>query len=228
MSDLRIKRQVSQVARVTDDEQWMNARGTRDGAIITADWMTAMAMQGRCFGVNTGTDTQPTTFNATWAAAEPDLYITAPKGTTIIPVMIQINFEDLGTGEVLDVYAIASSTSDTSLSGTALTPSIYNMRMDKPFKSLCTATGVVTSGTDPASGNYVEFWRGNAGIPEDSFADNDTPTSELVTRTSWVLKDSQAPPVIVGTGSLSIYASAQAGKGFITAIWVEVPSSSIQ
>ena len=228
MSDLRIKKQVSQVTRVTSDEQWMNLRGTRDGAMITLDWMTAMAMQGRCFGVNYGTDTQAKTFNPAFANTDPDLYITVPSGTTIIPLFIQVNFEDTGTGEVVDVYAISSPTYDVGLSGTDLTSSIYNMRMDKPFSSLCTATGTVTSGTDPASGTYVEFWRGNAGTPEDAFADNDTPVSELITRTAWNVKDTHCPPVIVGESSLSVYASANAGVGFITSIWIEVPSTIIQ
>lgn len=227
MSDLRIKQEVSSVTRLTDDDQWMNLRGTRDGAMVSADWLTAMALEGRCYGINTGVDTSPDTFNAAYAAAEPDILVTVPSGTTIIPVFIQVNFEDTGTVDVLDVVAVASSVYDAATTSDALT--IYNMRMDAPNSSLCSAVAVVTgSGTTPLTGNFIEFWRGTAGKNADAFNGNTTPTTELVPRTAWNIKDSLVPPVIVGEGSLNIYAAGQAGVGFITVIWVEVPSNSIQ
>lgn len=227
MSDLRIRREVSSVTRGTSDDKWMNLRGTRDGAMVTCDWFTAMAMEGRVFGVNTGVDTSPDTFTAAYDAAKPDMLITVPSGTTIIPVFIQVNMEDTGTAAVLDIVAVASSVYDDDTTSDDLT--IYNMRMDAPNASLCKAVAVVSgTGTSPLSGNFVEFWRGAGGIAADAFNTNTTPTSEYITRTAWNVKDSLVPPVIVGQGSLNIYASAQAGLGYITAIWVEVPSTSIQ
>jgi len=227
MSDLRLRRQTSSVTRLSDDDRWMDLRGTRDGSMITADWLTAMALEGRCFGCNTGVDTSPDTFTAAYDATKPDILVTVPSGTTIIPVFIQVNMEDTGTVAVVDIVAVASSVYDAAYTGTALT--IYNMRMDAPYASLCTAAAVISAnGTTPLSGNFVEFWRGTGGLAEDAFDGNATPTNELISRTAWNVKDSLVPPVIVGQGSLNIYAGAQAGKGFITAIWVEVPSTSIQ
>ncbi len=228
MSDLRIRRQVSSVTRATDDDKWMNLRGTRDGAMISADWLTAMALEGRCFGVNSGTDTQAVTHNAAYAATEPDMLITVPSGTTIIPVMIQVNFEDTSTAIAVDCMAVATSVYDAVTTDTDLT--IHNMRMDAPNDSLCQAVAVVTGTTalTPLAGNFIEFWRGVAGVAEDAFGGNATPTNELITRTAWNIKDSLVPPVIVGEGSLYIYMSGTKGVGFCTAIWVEVPSTSIQ
>ena len=227
MSDLRLRRQTSSVTRLTDDDRWMDLRGTRDGSMITADWLTAMALEGRCFGCNTGVDTSPDTFTAAYDAAKPDILVTAPSGTTIIPVFIQVNMEDTGTAAVVDIVAVASSVYDNAVTSDVLT--IYNMRMDAPYSSLCTAHAVCSAGgTTPLTGNYVEFWRGAGGIAADAWGNNVTPTSEFITRTAWNIKDSLVPPVIVGEGSLNIYAGAQAGIGFITAIWVEVPSTSIQ
>jgi len=205
----------------------MDLRGTRDGSMISADWLTAMALEGRCYGVNTGVDTSPDTFTAAYDATKPDLLVTVPSGTTIIPVFIQINMEDTGTADIMDWVAVASSVYDAAYTGTACT--IYNMRMDAPHASLCTCAAVISAnGSTPLAGNFIEFWRGNAGFNADAFNGNTTPTSELVTRTAWNVKDSLVPPVIVGQGSLNVYASCQAGLGFITAIWVEVPSTSIQ
>ena len=227
MSDLRLRRQTSSVTRYTDDDHWMNLRGTRDGSMITADWITAMALEGRCFGCNTGVDTTEDTFTAAYDATKPDMLITAPSGTTIIPVHIQVNFEDTGTVDIMDVMAVASSVYDIADTSDDLV--IYNMRMDAPHASVCRAVAVVSAGgTSPLGGNFVEFWRGIGGKAEDAFNGNDTPTNEMVTRTAWSVKDSLGPPVIVGEGSLNIYTSAQAGLGFITALWVEVPSTSIQ
>jgi len=228
MSDLRIRRQVSAVTRGTDDDKWMNLRGTRDGAMISADWLTAMAFEGRCYGVNSGTDTQAVTHNPVYAATEPDMLITVPSNTTIIPVMIQVNLEDTSTAAVLDIMAVATSVYDATTTDTDLT--IYNMRMDAPNTSLCqvVATVTSTSAATPLSGNFIEFWRGVAGFAEDAFASNITPTNELITRASWNVKDSLVPPVIVGEGALYIYMSGTKSIGFITAIWVEVPSTSIQ
>ena len=228
MSDLRIKREVSSVTRYTDDDQWMNLRGTRDGAMVSADWLTAMALEGRCFGCNTGTGTSPDTFNPAYTDGQQDLYLPVPSGTTIIPVFIEVCFEDTGSADVMDVVAVASSTYDDATTEHS-NPTVYNMRMDAPHTSAITAMAVISSGgTACLAGNFIEFWRGVAGKAEDAFTGHATPTNELVTRTAWNVKDSLVPPVIVGEGSLSVYASSQAGIGFITAIWVEVPSTSIQ
>jgi len=228
MSDLRIKRETSSVTRMTDDDHWMNLRGTRDGSMITADWLTAMALEGRCFGANSGVDATAVTHNAAYSATQPDFAVLVPSGTTMIPVNIQINLEDTGSAAILDVCALASSAYDvTGVGDTDLT--VYNMRMDAPRTALCSATATITSGmTSPYSGNFIEFWRGVAGFAEDAWAGTATPTNELVTRCAWNVKDSLVPPVIVGEGSLSVWASGTTAIGFITVIWVEVPSTSIQ
>ncbi|KKL15366.1 hypothetical protein LCGC14_2506340, partial [marine sediment metagenome] len=139
MTDLRIVREVSSVSRATDDDKWMNLRGTRDGSMITADWFLGMAMEGRCFGVNNALDTTPDTFNAAYADAQQDLYITVPSGITIIPVFIQINMEDTGTQAEMDILAVAGSSYDRTGVSSSTTPTIFNMRMDAPHASLCVA-----------------------------------------------------------------------------------------
>lgn len=227
MSDLRIKRETSSVTRATDDDHWMNLRGTRDGSMITADWLTAMALEGRCFGINSGVDTTAVTHNAAFSATQQDIYLPVPLHTTIIPVYIQVNLEDTGTAAILDICAVASNAYDAARTDTDLT--VYNMRMDAPYTSAISAVATVTSnGATPYAGNYVEFWRGAGGFAEDAYAASTTPVNELVTRCSWNVKDSLVPPVIVGQGSLSVFASGTTAIGFITVIWVEVPSTSIQ
>ena len=45
----------------------LQARGTRDGALFTASWYEAHALEGRIFGANMGSVTTPLTFLVTAA-----------------------------------------------------------------------------------------------------------------------------------------------------------------
>ncbi len=229
MTDLRIKAGTSSVALGNSDQTMVDVRGTRDGAMFTAPWLTALALEGRCFGINTGTGTSPDTFTTDYTATKPDAYIAVPAGTTIIPVYIEVVNEDTDVAGVVDCMAVLSSTRDTSPSGTGLTS--HNMRTDDPIQSKCTCTATVSTGTTPLSGNFIEFWRGTAGMVEDGFAGPTAQTSELNSKTSWSISEALVPPIIVGSGSLSVFASndvgASAVTGWITIIWAEVPSNSI-
>ncbi len=229
MADLRVKTGTSSVDRGVSDATMVDVRGTRDGAMFTAPWLTALALEGRCFGINTGSGGSPDTLGNAYTATKPDAYITVPAGTTIMPVFIEVTWEDTDTANVpVDCMAVLSATADTSPGGTGVT--IYNMRTDKPVKSNCTATATVSTGTTPLGGNFLEFWRGTAGMVEDALAGATAQTSELNSRAVWDIRHASVPPVIVGTGSLSVYAS-NAGTtnvtGWITIIWAEIPSTSI-
>jgi len=212
--------------RVTEDNVFLSPQTTRDGGLITADWVMARSLEGRVFAADTATGTTPDTFNATYSAAEPDLYVYVPSGTLIIPIYIGVGFEDTGTAQVLDVFAIATSTGDSAVTGTAET--INSLRMDKPITSNCTATSVITAaGTAPEAGNYVEFWRPYMGFGEDAFNGSTGWVNNAVHGAHWAYNQMGVAPIITGGGALAIYASGQAATGFITAIWVELPSTMV-
>ncbi|KKL20729.1 hypothetical protein LCGC14_2452560, partial [marine sediment metagenome] len=185
---------------------------------------------GRAFGVNTGTGSTPDTFTPNALdVTKPDLAITVPSGTTIIPVLIEYAIEDLGgTEAALDVVAVASSaaTQDTS-GGDSLT--IMNMRTDKPQGSLCTAASVLaSSGVTPYTGNYVEFFRGYAGDVNDKHASNTAQTIATASRYHWTAAQTMVPPILTGISQLCVWVSGPgAVTGWITVIWIEMPSSSI-
>ena len=230
MADLRIKSGTSSVDRGVSDATMVDVRGTRDGAMFTAPWLTALALEGRCFGINTGTGTAPDALGTTYDATKPDAYITVPSGTTVIPVLIEVTFEDVDTSgtNIIDCMAVLSAVADTATTSTAVV--IYNMRTDAPIASNCSAVAVVTgNGTTPLSGNFIEFWRGTAGYVEDANAGSTAPTSELNSKTVWDIRHATVPPVIVGSGSLSVYTGKPGAgvTGWITVIWAEIPSTSI-
>lgn len=230
MADLRIKSGTSSVAYGSDDSSLVEIRGTRDGAMVTAPWLTALALEGRCFGMNTGTGGSPDTFIDAYQATKPDAYIAVPAGTTIIPVYIEISWEDtdVDVTNPMHCMAVLSSVVDTSAGGTPVTS--RNMRTDAPIKSLCKCTATVSTGTTPLTGNFLEFWRATAGLTPDSFAGSTAQTAENNSRSVWCITDALVPPVIVGAGSLSVHAGkdvTSAITGWITIIWAEVPSNSI-
>lgn len=202
-------------------------RVSRDGAVITQDWIQAAIAEGQVFGVQSGSASSPTTLNATYAAAEQDLYIYVPAGTVIIPLYIGIAFEDTGTAQVMDVIAGYSLNGDSAVTGTALTA--YNYKTGASPNTGCTCTGVVTSGgtTHLGGDDYLEFWRPYAGFAEDAFNGSTSWVNPAIHGVAWSAKQMPAP--IIGAsgaaGALSIYAAAQAGTGFLTAVWAEFPAT---
>lgn len=227
MSDVRITREVSSVSRGTSDGPLRSLRGTRDGAVFTADWYLAAALEGRAFGVNHGTGTDPVTTNAgALIVAEPDLIVQVPADTTIIPVYLEYAIEDTATGGPVEVVAVASSAATQATSpGTGLT--IYNMRTDAPITSNCTASRTNTSGVTPYTGNFIEFYRGYAGDATDQHGSNTAQTVNSATRAHWSASDTMVPPIMTGVSQIGVYMVGSGLTGWITLIWVEMPSNSI-
>jgi hypothetical protein len=197
--------------------------------MFTADWYVALALEGRCFTVNFGEASTPVAVNAVFAADEQDLFIHVPDQTVVIPVFMQIAIQDtLAAGAVQDIVAVASSVSDATVTATPQT--IYNKRSDAPFSSNCTASGTVTgAGTTPYSGNYDEFWRPEAMAQGSSGTIGAGVGAGNAYAWQWSAIEAGAPPIIVGTGSLSLYVSNAAGAQtmFIIATWAELPESAI-
>ena len=204
----------------------VQAHALRDGSLLSVPWYIGLVAGGKVHGVQSGSATTPTTFNATYGAAEPDLYIYVPANTYIIPLMMAIQFEDTGTAQVMDVFAAYSSNGDSAVTGTALTA--YNYKGDNTTATNCTCTGVVTSnGTTHLGGsNFMEFWRPYAGFAEDAFNGSTSWVNPAIHGARWSALQ-EVPPLIGGdaAGALSIFASGQAATGFISCVWAEFSSS---
>lgn len=224
--------QTTAISRGSEGNRITQVRATRDGAAITMDWLQALVAEGRVHGVNTGTASDPDTFNDAYAAAEQDLYIFVPAGTLIVPIYMGIEFEDTAGANVLDVVASYSSNGDSAVTGDALT--VYNYRTLASPASSVTATAVVTgTGTTGLGGtDFLEFWRPYAGFGEDAFNSSTAPTMGGQfgpNGASWSAK--RFVPPFIGDAdtacALNIWSSgAAAAKGFLTAIWVELPASA--
>lgn len=213
--------------RETSDGIYEKLWAARDGAVVGMDWYTALVMEGRCFTVDTATGTSEDDLHDTWANTEPDLYIYVPGGVTVIPTYLEIGFEDSGTAQITDVYALMSDTEDTdrSLGGTAEWP--VNLRTDQPYASAVTVHSVA-SVTNPIAGKYLEFWRPYMGFAESAFAGNTSWGTDLFHGVHWSVAEATVPPIAVGPACIAIWASTKDGKGYITATWIELPSVNIK
>lgn len=218
MSDIRLVRRGASgsVQRVGSDS-YVGASAFADGALVTGDWIMALALEGRVFTASVGTITTPITFGA-YDAGQPEFALAVPSGTLVIPLSIQVHLED-SAGTDNEVLFITSTVTATAGTSTAVTP--VNHLNGSSVGTQCTAYSAFSgNGTDPTTGTVNEFWRwGNA------FADANTQPARVV---GWNWRD-YAPVAINGVGSLVGYVSATTTQaaGFLKVTWAELPSTSI-
>ena len=205
------------------DDAYSLVQGTRDGATYTADWILARCKEGRVFIGNLGTATGPATFGAgAIDTTEFDYFISVPAGTTVIPLEISVTMEVWGTAALFEYMAVYGTGGVTG-AGSSITP--LNMRRGAPITSNCTVTGAAASGGTAITG--VEFWRGGYMMTNTPTTANNKTGAGQETSFKWSINDSGYSPIIVGAGQLGIFMSVEAGAGFITVVWVEVPSTRI-
>lgn len=196
------------------DDEYLGVQGTRDGAIWTADWYLARAMEGRVFLASFGSQTTPLTAVA-YDQDQPEGVIRIPTNTTIVPIRVEVFLESFaGTdNEVVVSYVTVDPTSGTSA---AATEGASSTRSDAPITSNCTPRQLYT-GNATITG-YTELWRGG------------TPTADSVAENPIVW----APPAGVGgvlvgpAGLLLQIASTSTQATFYAKIWwVEFPSTRL-
>lgn len=217
MADLKIIGQTTSKSRA-GNAGTVGVTGTRDGAIYVADYILAMAMEGRLFHAGTGSASSPSTFTATasYDATQPELVVDVPSGTTIIPVRMMVYFET-SAGTLNEWWAVTSTGVVGAGTSTAVTP--LSTRTSRDVASTCSCyTLYSASGTAPAG--TIELYR--AGYP---FADA---TGNPEKRWEWSLQTG-TPQVIVGPGALAVYAlgAGTAPTGYLKASWIELPSTGI-
>ncbi len=222
MVDARIVRATSTVIHATDDDQPMAWRGTRDGAPFTAEWIQALAMEGRCFvcGIGTLSDGEPLP-NAVITTRLPSLWARIPKGITAIPIYAALQVEAAaGTMEVMVATTqndIGNGTSDAADYGP------INLRTDVPIDSraICRQEA---SGNTSVETNILPLKR--------MWHDDAVAITTGDSLFEWSLLGGVVPvmPVLVGPATFAIYVggdTTNAPTVFAQLIWAEVPSNSI-
>ena len=227
MGLLKLKaRQTSSVSAESEGND-IYARGLRDGALLTADWILAQTIRGRLMCASAGSLTTAITWTATAACDQTKaaVMVDVPSGTTIFPLQITLQMEAYGTNALFECAASTGS-GGVSAGGTAVT--ITNMRSDDPYNSNCTVTSDLTGATALTT-NDAEFWRSGlqAAITIATAVNNIANTDQGFYKFHWSYKDNLWCPIVVGAGQLVVTQGSQAGTGFCKIVWIEVPTTEI-
>ena len=212
MSDLRVVASVTPT-RHTSDGNWINARGLRDGSIVMADLLMALAAEGRVFAANQGTVTTPIATAATTAivAARPMAWVRVPDATAIIPIYQSLVVESTGAttqGEIAMGFTQNDVGNGTSTAGG--TP--VNLNAANTITSNCTTRRLATADVT-AETNLVELTRY-------SFA-----ASAVDQRFVWNVLDSGVFPILRGGATWLNYIGGNAVNFYITQVWAELPEN---
>jgi hypothetical protein len=216
---------VSSVTRATDDGHVMDLRMTRDGTPFSAEWLLGLAMEGRVFNASAGALTTPITWTstATIDGTKAAFFLSAPAGTCVIPVSIALYMEAFGTTAQFEVMA-AVGTGGVSAGGSAVT--IQNLRSDAPYTSNCTVTSDLTGATYMTT-NIAEFWRDGQQFAITKSAGSATAAASDPIKFEWTYVKSKVAPILIGAAQLGVFIGSQAGTGFCTVQWVEIPTTSV-
>ena len=206
------------------DNAWAKTQGTRDGAPFSADWVLARCMEGRVFAAHGGTATGPITFGAgSISETEQDLVIYVPTGTTIGILEVNVQMEAFGTNAIFETMGKIGTYTTANTGGTAVT--VRNLRSDAPFTSNCTVLSACT--TVASTGlTGAEFFRDGRQVAKSLTTAAGVHVAQPM-KFSWNHKAAGYIPLVVGSGACAIYAASQAGTGFITVVYVEIPSTRI-
>lgn len=219
MSDIRLIASTTPTRR-TADGQYLDVRGARDGSMVIMDWKQALALEGRLYLVQLGTEDAPIASTTSiddqlvWAVVD------VPSGTTVLPVFAQVAIGTWTTSALLNfMIEIDNAQTRYASGGTAFTPLALG-RTDAPDSSNCT----VYVGTDVTVGAKTSG--GSLEVHRVSIEDNWGDTGD-----SFIIPDYRPDPMPAVVGPASVLFHLGAGTADVTAYgsmqWFEVPSSSV-
>lgn len=218
-------RQTTAVERVSEGAD-AYLRSLRDGTLSTAGFIQAMSFEGRVFGGNAGTVTSPITFNPTAIVTTgADLMVLAPAGTTIIPIEVCIQMEAFGTTAIFEAM-VSIGTGGALGTDTDVVPVCLNSVVARATQCSAGAAADEASATY-FTGSVHELMRwGAAKAVTVGTADDDSawPPLNLV----WRAMEGGYLPIVKGSGGFAVFAAAQASTGFISAKWIELPTSVVE
>lgn len=200
--------------------------GLASGAKPVVDELYQLVAAGYGYHVTVGTFTTPIAGGGGDGtiidADRPELSISVPSGTAIMPVRIMVQLElpadaDAKVEEILiaaDRTAVSTASSST---GTAET--IFNMRTDNPRTSGCTVISAGTSNMATAPTLGLELARKQMVV--------NVVTADITQGIFDLVYEPKIPPILVGPCALYVYfgGDTTVPSGFIQAQWVEMPAT---
>lgn len=145
------KAQQRNVSRARDGAELVD-RMLRDGSTVSADWLVALALEGRIFVANYGQGTTVVACKTALTAAQPDTNLDIPAGTTVIPLSIHVAMAVMA-GTANHIFFQAGTGNVVGNGTSSAADSLVNIFQGQGLQSGCTARKAYSgSGTAPGTG----------------------------------------------------------------------------
>jgi len=120
MSNIDMEVKVGQASPGTNAEGvWADLKGNRRGEVCIVDFLSEMALEGRCYQIRAGTVSTALTGDVAITDTAAEMTLDAASGVTFIPIEVMITWNNLG-GDALE--CAAKSVGTASSGGDAFTP----------------------------------------------------------------------------------------------------------
>ena len=195
-------------------------------AVRTGNWKQNQIIDGNGFSVQVGNDGTAVTGGGNGTVIDldqPELYISVPSGTSIMPLRIRVDCTtplinaDNDIAEIL----IALDRTQAITNGTGTTETPVNMRTDAAFTSACTVMSALTGDcTDPVNPFSLE--------PAHRLLKADVRGTDAGAfwGALWEDYEPREDLVIVGPATLLVYwGGTVAVTGYCNASWIEASTS---
>ena len=206
----------------------VSIRALLSGEIGIADYFAIKAMKGQMFNASSVSVTTATTWTATATIdiTKPALFLSVPSGKAIIPVFAMLYMEAFGTAAQFECQGVIG-TGGSYVSGmTAITP--VCTRSDIGGGSACTVyAGGNTTVTVGQTAKLNYFWRDGQQYAITKSGASATVSASDPCRFVWRAKDEYNINIAGPESQLQINQGSQAGTGFVTLVYVEIPSSEL-
>lgn len=200
-------------------------RALRDGALITADWKQSAIFAGYGHIINVGafsTGIVGGGAGTTILLEEPELILSIPNGTCILPLRIGVHVQHgaVTTQEECEILIGVDQDAEWGGQGTSTTETIYNMNTLCGYPSTCKVesafTGDIT--TDPV----MDLELARKVIEFDVLSSGQT--AALVD----LVYEPDSSPIINGPAMLCIYWGGDQATvgGFADVAWLEFPETA--
>lgn len=206
------------------------ARGNRRGELVIMDFWTQLALDGRIFHMQAGTEDAPVNTSGTFDDTLAFFLVDCLPGWTFIPTYADANLATYAATTVPPTFCLEIDRAKVrySANGTAFVPE--NLRTDRPRTSVAAAAYIgpdITAAAKTAVPGSIELVRNMFGISTAPTGTND-PTDFLKNGEQY--NAAKGPVgIVVGTGSILVHwgCATADGTGYGSLNWAELPSEDV-
>lgn len=194
---------MTKVYDITSEEDEAEIRLNKTGATVTKGWLEQGVSDGCVYVIQQATPDTLLTGSATYAATDPAIIFTVPKGVTVIPHYLMVSFED--TTDSDNYVTVGFAPQDLYISG-----------------GLASSTANNLNTSDPRKSNISDIFNGDTAIVMKDPAGNEricytkcVPFVDINTSEPYIAEwKPSVPPVLVGPATFFTYIYGQTAPEF--------------